>query len=250
MAKNNVCGMCGQVGHNRRTCGKTYPQPQKTPKPAYPVTQSIETGGEPSGWNRTFAALEEKTKNFTPHPPPIQAEETFPPTSDSVFTAEELSTWWLLANEEYPKKKRHLPEIQHDAQQLKMFLQTIPENTIEMTSPVVWREFLQKFPQKVREYAVGESKKQETTSAYLSILAHDPDSTVRWWVAENHNTSPAILKILSTDVAEDVRLEVLYNPSCPVEVITRAAEEKEENSLLGAHARGILKEKKRTGTQK
>lgn len=66
-----------------------------------------------------------------------------------------------------------------------------------------------------------------TNNPYLlSFLANEPEDWVRWQVAQNPNTPPAVLTRLAEDSIVFVRFWVADNPNTPPATLARLAEDK------------------------
>lgn len=226
--RQHVCGKCGQVGHNRRTCGKTAPAqprrprltapgPNTTPEPADTLTHTIRTIEN----DHTLHNKAEKTGDTDTAPPAPQDEPaaTTAETGTETLTAEDLETWWMLASDKDGKRrKENIPpgktQPRYDASK-----DWTPDDTERLrtivllaeqqgTSPKNLKKFLNRFGVKARVMLAAQPGLPNLT---LAVLATDTSSTVRENVAKRIDIPAPILNQLADDPKYDVRVEVARN---------------------------------------
>lgn len=194
------CGVCGQPGHNRRTCGKNptvAPNPNRDstrdsiiPTPAGPTPHPSPSVS--STYTR-FTGLTHQAGEKNEE----EGKDSGKGRSDSdasALTVDDVETWWQLA------KPATTPddwiEKETDTELFVDFLnRNIPDNQL------VYDVFAAQ-TQELRETAANLNT---TPERILTILARDDHHVVRLLVASNSRTPTQVLHILLEDQSSWVR---------------------------------------------
>lgn len=189
------CGLCGKLGHNRQTCGKTS-APVRA-KPALPAQTTIaQPRHEPSGMRETFTAFDRASAvgvSTVPEP----AQENAP------VTAEELSVWWNLSS----GLQIRGDYLEDEAlESLGKLLSTIPPAPGQRSET---KKFLRLFHEEVR---VELARSTEIGDDTVNMLAHDPSWRVRAQIGSKGNLPYPLAKKLLND--RDVRVSSAVLSAC------------------------------------
>ena len=81
--------------------------------------------------------------------------------------------------------------------------------------------------------AAGENIAEYESGPLLTRLARDADAYMRWYVAQNPNTPPAVLMRLAGAADAEVRWYVAWNPNTPPAALTRLAKDADAGVRCG-----------------
>ena len=222
--KQYVCSVCGKLGHNKRTCGKTAPtrpvHPHRTPPPqAEPA--GVDEAGTLADAIRILGGDPQTVEPSAvlPNPTPVTVAEE-PPTATQepvveTMTAEDIETWWMLTSgktgkRHIEKKKvygftRKVTVVNWDKEDTTKLLGMLDIAVEQGTSARALKKFLNFFGAAAKKNLANDKR---TKPAVLLVLAKDSSTNVKKILAQRNNLPENIVNVLASDNEYDVRLAV------------------------------------------
>lgn len=215
------CGLCGQLGHNRRSCWKLPSQYVTDPTVIYPQNPSSginhDTGSSPSSVDSAYRAA--VSGNLS-----VGNCETKPGGEENL-TAEELYTWWMLTgpprltNEPETSEsnlfvaRAHRQKMFHQVQEkLANFLESLPPGETDMMPVREWEKFLGRFVYRV-DFPWRGTSLQGDSPSFETLDA-------RKFLARRWGTPQKVLYALAvTSSSPDILLFVACNPRAPASAL-------------------------------
>lgn len=221
MNKPSKCSLCGQPGHNRRTCGHNTPK-GTPPLPALP---------KPTQTPRTLARSASPTLSGVIGKVP-QPEPTVDETS-----LQELQTLWALSNGRTGKQEappagwvRSGTVVQWDNTDTDQLVTTTSLAT-SVTPTRTLTRFLRTFGTEAR---IRLAEHPDTSDLTLATLATDASPAVKTALLRRRTLPPAALEGLSEDKNLDIRKSVAKRHDTPAPIITRMYEKEKAEMLARA----------------
>lgn len=202
--KQYVCGVCGQSGHNRQTCGKTVPAatPNPTRRLSSPQTVPPTAGSGRNRWE-DMAAQAEHAQN--------QSEE---PETDEAMTVEDLKTWWSLANNGKEGKYGNDDGwTSRDDDQLANLLKTVCRENLKAQD---LKDFLKNFGALAKGTLV---QRRDIPELVLTVLVSDKSVETRMMIAERGGLTESLMMVLAKDPNLKVKHALANNVTVPENVL-------------------------------
>lgn len=208
MSKNTshvyVCGLCGQTGHNRRTCGRSALPLPAAGAPAANTASSAPTTSPNATIGELFTAVTET--EFSSHP----TAENFNAASDTTPpTVEEIQTLWVLTTDgKTGKHVRHDVSRWWSAEDTDKLVETLAIADGMGATAKTMKKFLDTFSAEVRMRVARRSDIPVTT---LVALSKDRCSAVRIKIMSRENLPEPIIRNLIVDKDPFVRTFLCYH---------------------------------------
>lgn len=220
-----MCSVCGQAGHNRRSCGKVPGGGSRLrPVPgSSPVGESRRAdGGSARAVSDVEVAWERVGGSFT-------ASDAGGEEGEESLSVDDLETWWMLSGDGKRGKQKSYGEQwwkEEDTKKLFTTIGMLPDN--EETSTTVKR-FLKKFGADAK---YGLASYDGTPEHIVAVLAEDVSVTTRAAVAAREDNLPVrVMWALARDRHDKVREALSGNPTVPAEILSHLYEHRFE--MLG-----------------
>ena len=216
--KQYVCGKCGQVGHNRRTCRKTAPAPAPPPRPVPPQLKPSQP--DLNSLNEAVRAL----RGDTPEAEPVV----------ETMTAEDIETWWILASGKTGKRRieEGTPGHHHTRTIIVDWYNADTDRLLTMlnlavkqkTSPKALKKFLNHFGAEAKTHLAYDNQTPETV---LLILAKDPSPRVRRTLTAREHLTTNLITILASDKDHLVRARTAKHRETPGPILEKIFQEQD-----------------------
>lgn len=166
---------------------------------------------------------------------------------DTVFTAQDLKTWWILTNGSMGKKEKILTPVtsytrasswtSKDTEQLVSLVNTAAQ---QGTSSVTLKKFLGLFGVTAR---ASLAHHPQTHLRALSLLAEDPSSKVREKLAGNVGLPEQVMIILAEDDSCEIRETVVQHRDVTENVLSAMFQHRDDVSIQTQYRQTSLCEK-------
>ena len=238
-----VCSVCGKLGHNKRTCGKTVPtRPQHPHRPPQPEPAGVDEAGTLADAIRILGGDPPTVPTPTPETVP---EEPLTATQEPVvetMTAEDIETWWMLTSGKTGKRHIEVNRVygvphkvavvnwgKEDTTKLLGMLDIAVE---QGTSARALKKFLNFFGVAAKKSLAEDER---TKPAVLLILAKDPSVSVKKTLAERKKLPSSIMTILASAQNYETRLALAYHRDAEEEVLTKMYQELDTRPKFNPH---------------
>ena len=255
--KQYVCGKCGQVGHNRRTCGKTIPTPNTPTSQSPPPHPQSSPTSTTLDLDEAIRVLRGDTTEPAAEPvaEPVAEPEPTPETETALepavalepetvtvaepvvetMTAEDIETWWMLTSGK--NGKRQLDEkrrygtlhrratVTWDDEDTDRLITMLNLAITQGATPKAIRKFLNYFGTEARTRIAQDER---TPERVLAVLTKDPSTTVRQTLALRPDLTANLTETLSSDKDYLTRLRIAKRRNVPGDVLEKIFREQEQ----------------------
>ena len=253
--KQYVCSVCGKLGHNKRTCGKTVPtrppvHPHRPPQPELDTGAGVGEAGTLADAIRILGGDPQTVEPSAvlSNPTPVTVvEEPLTATQEPVvetMTAEDIEAWWMLTSGKTGKREIEEKDFHgwKYRQAVSNWTETDTDNLSAMlnvaveqgTSARALKKFLNFFGAAAKKSL---AKDERTKTAVLLILAKDSSVSVRKMLAERDTLPLPIMTVLSSDQNYETRLALAKRTDVEKTVLTKMHQEYETRPKLAANKR-------------
>lgn len=237
------CGRCGQVGHNRQTCGRVSSDKAQRKR------VRGKSGAEPARSAKKVGTLDDVWERIRPAGK-VSADGDVPAEG---MAADEFDTWWQLAGSGRDGKvekpvggwgmNRSKPPVwdENDTDKVMSILKVAAKNT--NVRPAAAKNFLSRFGAAAK---VEMAMRDDLPLVFLVALSKDPSVGVRWRIAEREDTPSEVLAMMArVEKKHAVSIVLAGNPNTPVETLKEMFHRREwyaqqEPSFSGVDTEGSV----------